>query len=140
MGLNIVANPEFSLSGTQINATAITPKLLAETLHEADGVGANVATGYHAIEFLLWGQDLNGHEDGAGNRPWTNFAAGDACTNDNCDRRGGYLRAATDLLLSDLEWMSAQWTDAGTARASLMANTDAGLSAILTGMGSLFYG
>ena len=140
MGLNIVANPEFSLSGTQINATAITPKLLAETLHEADGVGANVATGYHAIEFLLWGQDLNGHEDGAGNRPWTNFAAGDACTNDNCDRRGGYLRAATDLLLSDLEWMSVQWTDAGTARASLMANTDAGLSAILTGMGSLFYG
>jgi len=140
VGLNIVANPEFSLSGTQINATAITPKLLAETLHEADGVGANVATGYHAIEFLLWGQDLNGHEDGAGNRPWTNFAAGDACTNDNCDRRGGYLRAATDLLLSELEWMSAQWTDAGTARASLMANTDAGLSAILTGMGSLFYG
>ena len=140
MGLNIVANPEFSLSGTQINATAITPKLLAETLHEADGVGANVATGYHAIEFLLWGQDLNGHEDGAGNRPWTNFAAGDACTNDNCDRRGGYLRAATDLLLSDLEWMSVQWTDAGTARASLMANTDAGLSAILTGMGSLIYG
>lgn len=139
-GLNIVANPEFSLSGTQINATAITPKLLAETLHEADGVGANVATGYHAIEFLLWGQDLNGHEDGAGNRPWTDFAAGDACTNDNCDRRGGYLRAATDLLLSDLEWMSAQWTDAGTARASLMANTDAGLSAILTGMGSLSYG
>ena len=139
-GLNIVANPEFSLSGTQINATAITPKLLAETLHEADGVGANVATGYHAIEFLLWGQDLNGHEDGAGNRPWTDFAAGDACTNDNCDRRGGYLRAATDLLLSDLEWMSAQWTDAGTARASLMANTDAGLSAILTGMGSLIYG
>ena len=113
---------------------------MAETLHEADGVGANVATGYHAIEFLLWGQDLNGHEDGAGNRPWTDFAAGDACTNDNCDRRGGYLRAATDLLLSDLEWMSAQWTDAGTARASLMANTDAGLSAILTGMGSLFYG
>jgi len=140
VGLNIVANPEFSLSGTQINATAITPKLLAETLHEADGVGANVATGYHAIEFLLWGQDLNGHEDGAGNRPWTNFAAGDACTNDNCDRRGGYLRAATDLLLSELEWMSAQWTDAGTARASLMANTDAGLSAILTGMGSLIYG
>lgn len=139
-GLNIVANPEFSLSGTQINATAITPKLLAETLHEADGVGANVATGYHAIEFLLWGQDLNGHEDGAGNRPWTDFAAGDACTNDNCDRRGGYLKAATDLLLSDLEWMSAQWTDAGTARASLMANTDAGLSAILTGMGSLSYG
>ena len=44
------------------------------------------------------------------------------------------------MLLSDLEWMSAQWTDAGAARAQLMANTDAGLSAILTGMGSLSYG
>lgn len=139
-GLNIVANAEFFLSGAPINASAITPELLAETLHEADGVEANVATGYHAIEFLLWGQDLNGHGKGAGNRPWTDFAAGDACTNDNCDRRSGYLIAATDLLLSDLEWMSAQWTDAGAARAQLMANTDAGLSAILTGMGSLSYG
>ena len=139
-GLNIVANAEFFLSGAQINASAITPELLAETLHEADGVEANVATGYHAIEFLLWGQDLNGHGKGAGNRPWTDFAAGDACTNDNCDRRSGYLKAATDLLLSDLEWMSAQWTDAGAARAQLMANKDAGLSAILTGMGSLSYG
>lgn len=139
-GLNIVANAEFFLSGAPINASAITPELLAETLHEADGVEANVATGYHAIEFLLWGQDLNGHGKGAGNRPWTDFAAGDACTNDNCDRRSGYLIAATDLLLSDLEWMSAQWTDAGAARAQLMANKDAGLSAILTGMGSLSYG
>ena len=86
------------------------------------------------------GTGLNGHGKGAGNRPWTDFAAGDACTNDNCDRRSGYLIAATDLLLSDLEWMSAQWTDAGAARAQLMANTDAGLSAILTGMGSLSYG
>ena len=109
-GLNIVANPEFSLSGTQINATAITPKLLAETLHEADGVGANVATGYHAIEFLLWGQDLNGHEDGAGNRPWTDFAAGDACTNDNCDRRSGYLRTATD----SRSRYEHRWNRAGT--------------------------
>jgi putative iron-regulated protein len=139
-GLNIIANAEFSLSGAQINASAITPELLAETLHEADGVEANVATGYHAIEFLLWGQDLNGHDNGAGNRPWTDFATGDACTNDNCDRRGGYLKAATDLLLSDLEWMSAQWMDAGAARAQLMANSDTGLSAILTGMGSLSYG
>ena len=69
--LNVIANPTFTLSGTEIDATAITPTLLAETLHEADGVEANVATGYHAIEFLLWGQDLNGHGAGAGDRPWT---------------------------------------------------------------------
>ena len=138
--LNIVASPKLTLSGTQIDATNITPTLLAETLHEADGIEANVATGYHAIEFLLWGQDLNGHGIGAGNRPWTDYAAHDLCTNDNCDRRGAYLTAATDLLVSDLEYMSAQWADEGAARAVLSENTDEGLAAILTGMGSLSYG
>ncbi len=48
--LNVIANPSFSLSGTQIDATDITPELLSETLHEADGIEANVATGYHANE------------------------------------------------------------------------------------------
>ena len=66
-------------------------------------IEANVATGYHAIEFLLWGQDLNGTGPGAGNRPWTDYAAGDACTGGNCDRRAEYLKAATELLVSDLE-------------------------------------
>ena len=54
--LNIIASPMFTLSGKDIDATAITPVLLSDTLHEADGVESNVATGYHAIEFLLWGQ------------------------------------------------------------------------------------
>lgn len=138
--LNIVANPKFTLSGKEIDATTITPDLLSGTLHEADGVEANVATGYHAIEFLLWGQDLNGHGAGAGNRPWTDYAAGDDCTNDNCDRRGAYLTAATDLLVSDLEWMAAQWAEGGAARGVLTENTDVGLAAVLTGMGSLSYG
>lgn len=138
--LNVVANPTFTLSGSQIDASAITPAFLSQTLHEADGIEANVATGYHAIEFLLWGQDLNGHGAGAGARPWTDYATGDDCTNANCDRRGEYLVAATDLLVSDLEWMAAQWTKDGAARTALMENTDAGLSAILTGMGSLSYG
>ena len=138
--LNVIANPTFTLSGEEIDATEITPALLEEALHEADGVEANVATGYHAVEFLLWGQDLNGTEAGAGNRPWTDYAMGDACTGGNCDRRGEYLKAATDLLLSDLEWMAAQWAEGGEARATLMADEDAGISTILTGMGSLSYG
>jgi putative iron-regulated protein len=138
--LNVIANPTFQLSGETIEATEITPTLLAETLHEADGIEANVATGYHAIEFLLWGQDMNGHGPGAGNRPWTDYAQGDACTNGNCDRRAQYLQAATDLLVSDLEWMAAQWQDGGAARAALFENEGAGLTAMLTGMGSLSYG
>ena len=138
--LNVIANPVFTLSGQEIDATEITPDLLQDTLHEADGVEANVATGYHAIEFLLWGQDLNGHGDGAGDRPWTDYAQGADCTNGNCDRRAEYLAAATDLLVSDLDWMAAQWAEGGNARAALMADEQAGLAAILTGMGSLSYG
>lgn len=138
--LNVIANPTFTVSGQEIDASEITPALLEGKLHEADGIEANVATGYHAIEFLLWGQDLNGHGDGAGNRPWTDYAGGDDCTNGNCDRRADYLAAATDLLVSDLEWMVAQWAEGGDARANLMADEQAGLSSILTGMGSLSYG
>ncbi|EEX09888.1 hypothetical protein SL1157_1935 [Ruegeria lacuscaerulensis ITI-1157] len=138
--LNVIANPTFQLSGETIDATDITPALLAETLHEADGVEANVATGYHAIEFLLWGQDMNGHGPGSGDRPWTDYAQGDACTGGNCDRRAQYLQAATDLLVSDLEWMATQWQDGGAARAALFENESAGLTAMLTGMGSLSYG
>ena len=138
--LNVVANPMFMLSGGEIDATEITPSLLEESLHEADGVEANVATGYHAVEFLLWGQDLNGHGMGAGNRPWTDYASGDACTGGNCDRRAAYLKAATDLLVSDLEWMAGQWGEGGEARSTLTGNEDSGIVAILTGMGSLSYG
>jgi len=138
--LNVIANASFTLSGEEVDASMITPELLEGSLHEADGIEANVATGYHAVEFLLWGQDLNGHGFGAGNRPYTDFMQGEGCTGGNCDRRAEYLTAATDLLVSDLEWMAAQWVEGGNARAALMEDETAGLSAILTGMGSLSYG
>ncbi|WP_107495762.1 imelysin family protein [Thalassobius sp. I31.1] len=138
--LNVIANPTFSLSGAEIDASAITPALLEGTLHEADGVEANVATGYHAIEFLLWGQDNNGTDHGAGDRSWTDYAAGNVCTGGNCDRRGEYLKAATDLLISDLEFMTAEWADGGEARGTVLGDEDAGIVAMLTGMGSLSYG
>lgn len=138
--LNVIANPGFELSGKVIDAAKITPELLEGALHEADGVEANVATGYHAIEFLLWGQDLKGTEHGAGDRPWTDYAQGDACTGGNCIRRGEYLQAATDLLISDLEWITAQWGETGDARNALLADEGAGITAMLTGMGSLSYG
>ncbi|WP_170346157.1 imelysin family protein [Ruegeria atlantica] len=138
--LNVIANPSFQLSGETIDASEITPELLSDILHEADGIEANVATGYHAIEFLLWGQDMNGHGAGAGNRPATDYAQGDDCTGGHCDRRAQYLSAATELLVSDLAWMADQWKDGGAARAALMENEAEGVSAILTGMGSLSYG
>jgi putative iron-regulated protein len=138
--LNVIANTSLTLSGRTVDAGEITPALLEGTLQEADAIEANVATGYHAIEFLLWGQDLNGTGPGAGARPWTDYAAGEACSNGNCDRRAAYLTAATELLIADLGWMAAQWADGGEARAAVTGNPDAGIVAMLTGMGSLSYG
>ncbi|MEM5469263.1 imelysin family protein [Celeribacter marinus] len=138
--LNVIANPTFTLSGEEIDATTITPAFISDTLHEADEIEANVASGYHAIEFLLWGQDLNGTDHGAGNRAWTDYAQGDACTNDNCDRRGAYLSAASKLLVSDLEYITAAWAEGGEAREAVVTDPAAGITAMLTGMGSLSYG
>lgn len=138
--LNVIATPKFTLSGAEIDATTITPALIASTLHEADGIEANVASGYHAIEFLLWGQDLNGTGPGAGARPFTDFVVGEGCSGGNCDRRAAYLQAATDLLVTDLQEMTANWAEGGPARTTLAADPQAGLLAMLTGMGSLSYG
>ena len=132
--VNVIANPELVVNGRAIDATMLTPALLSETLHEAEGVEANVATGYHAIEFLLWGQDLNGTEAGSGARPATDFDPED-CTGGNCDRRAGYLKAASTLLVADLEEMVGNWQADGAARAALLAEPKTGLAAILTGMG-----
>ncbi|MEL6202337.1 MAG: imelysin family protein [Pseudomonadota bacterium] len=137
---NVVANASLNVNGEAVDASAITPELISTTLHEAGGIEANVASGYHAIEFLLWGQDLNVNGAGAGERPYTDFSLSD-CTNGNCDRRREYLSAATDLLIADLEEMAANWKAGGAARAELEAKgIEGGLATILTGMGSLSYG
>jgi putative iron-regulated protein len=136
---NVIANRKIKIAGKPVNATTIDKKLLA-SLHEAGGVEANVATGYHAIEFMLWGQDGNGTGPGAGNRPHTDFAP-KACTGGNCDRRATYLKAATALLVDDLRAMAAQWAPAGKARIQLLkGKPDAGIVRIVTGLGSLSYG
>jgi len=111
----------------------------------------DVSTGYHAIEFLLWGQDLNadgtpgfsGRDDTPGERPYTDYLPIDqGCTNGNCDRRGQYLLAATDLLIGDLEPIVAAWSPAAGNNyyASFVAGAKVSLANILEGMGRLGYG
>ncbi|MGB3386392.1 MAG: imelysin family protein [Pseudaminobacter sp.] len=137
---NVIANKEIEINGAKVDVSTITPQVLSETLQEAGDIEANVATGYHAIEFLLWGQDLNGTGPGAGNRPHTDFDTAN-CTGGNCDRRAEYLAAASKLLVADLEEMVANWAADGAARKALAdGDANAGLSTILTGMGSLSYG
>jgi putative iron-regulated protein len=137
---NVIASTQLHVGGRRIDATKITPALLAQSLHEIGGIEANVGTGYHAIEFLLWGQDLNGTRAGAGNRPATDFDTA-RCTGGNCQRRIDYLKAAAELLVSDLAEMTGNWRAGGAARRALAeGGRNGALASMLTGIGSLSYG
>ena len=139
---NIIASPSIQVGEDKLDASTISDELLA-SLNELGGSEANVATGYHAIEFLLWGQDLNGSNPGAGNRPASDYLVGEGATGGHNERRREYLKAATALLVSDLQYMVGQW-QAGVAdnyRAKLEAEpADNGLRKMLFGMGSLSLG
>ena len=136
---NVIANKKLKVEGELVDASIINTNLLSSKLHEIGGNEANVAIGYHAIEFLLWGQDLNGTKSGSGNRSYTDFDLNN-CTNDNCDRRREYLIAASQLLIEDLKYIHSVWSPKGKARQDLLNDQKNGLKRILIGMGSLSYG
>ena len=105
-------------------------------------IGANegvdeksISTGYHAIEFLLWGQDRD--ENGPGNRPFTDYVTGTTGTAANQDRRGQYLTTVSDLLVENLQTLVDAWAPnaANNYRADFLAETPASsLGKILSGM------
>ena len=138
---NIIASQSLKIGEQQLDLSELNADLLA-SLNELGGSEVNVATGYHAIEFLLWGQDLNGTDAGAGERPATDFATGDNATGGHNDRRRDYLTVVTDLLIRDLEAMVAEWQPGqDNYRAELVADSvENGLRKMLFGMGSLSLG
>ena len=148
---NIINSDSITVGSTKQDTSTITPELLAD-MNEIGGSEANVTTGYHAIEFMLWGQDTNGVKEGAGNRPVTDYVteagqctSGDTVNEDAsiCERRGEFLKAATQLLVDDLTAMEAQWQPdtENTLRSDLLARKyDNGLRQIMYQMGSLALG
>ena len=105
-----------------------------ESLNEKDG-DANIATGYHAIEFLLWGQDTS--DTGPGDRAYTDYVTGEGGTHANQDRRGLYLGVASDMLVGHLQGLVDAWDSAGTDnyRAEfLAAEPNEGLRRVMSGM------
>jgi putative iron-regulated protein len=139
---NIIANTEIQVGEEKVDVKDITPEKLA-SLNELGGSEANVATGYHAIEFLLWGQDLNGTGPGAGARPVSDYLEGKGATGGHNDRRRAYLKAVTELLVKDLEEMVGNWAPnvADNYRATLENEpVNDGLRKMLFGMGSLSLG
>ena len=114
---------------------AITKKNLS-ALNERDGE-ENIATGWHAIEFMLWGQDLS--ETGPGNRSFEDFADG---RKPNADRRRQYLQVTTELLIDDLRSLTRAWAPKQKAnyRAKFERGGNESLRKMLVGLGSLSRG
>jgi putative iron-regulated protein len=116
------------------------PTITEEILIRDNGKGGepDVKVGYHAIEFLLWGQDL--YEDSPGKRPYTDYVKGGTAANQ--ERRAQYLKIVTDLLVKNLESVKAQWETTGDYRKDFTAtaNVTKSLTDILIGMGKLTKG
>ena len=104
-----------------VDASTITKELLAGKLQEAADVETNVATGYHAIEFLLWGQDLNGTGPAPATVPGPTMRRATPARTATATGARAYLAAATELLVDDLAEMVADWEQDGAARTELAA-------------------
>lgn len=90
-------------AGLVNNRKLVITKKSLSGLNERGGE-ENIATGWHAIEFMLWGQDLS--ETGPGNRNFEDFVDGKA---PNADRRRQYLTVVTELLVDDLSSLVKAW-------------------------------
>ena len=130
----VEGNPGAGIINDSDTYPEITEELI-ESLNE-EGAEENISTGWHAIEFLLWGQDLN--ENGPGSRPVEDYT-----TSQNSDRRGMYLATTSDLLSIHLQGLVDAWApgQSGNYRAEFMAmDADDSLNNIITGIGELSRG
>tara|TARA_B100000780_G_scaffold278762_1_gene253539 strand:- start:2177 stop:3364 length:1188 start_codon:yes stop_codon:yes gene_type:complete len=115
-------------------------KATLESLNEAGGE-TNISVGYHAVEFLLWGQDLNpnGNYDNAGQRSYTDYEVG---TTANASRRADYLVYCAEMISSHLQDLRDEWA-AGESnyRAQFTsAPVDESLAKLMKGMSILSKG
>lgn len=124
------------INSTDEKYKTITKELIA-SLNEQGGE-TNVASGYHAIEFLLWGQDKS---DGAGGgeRSHTDYLK-EGGTNDNQDRRGTYLKEAAQLIVDDLSALIEEWKEGGAYRTAFLKDEKKSLENIISALGKLSKG
>jgi putative iron-regulated protein len=105
-----------------INNTALYPTINKAVLEGLNEQGdKNISVGYHAIEFLLWGQDLTAPSANLpGQRPYTDYLTTGG-TASNQARRAAYLNACADLLTDNLAYLVDQWKVGGAYRTTFLA-------------------
>jgi putative iron-regulated protein len=130
----VEGNADAGIINDLVGFPTLTKDIIAEQ-NEKDAE-ENISTGYHAIEFLLWGQDFD--TAGPGQRPFTDYLTVGG-TSQNQDRRGQYLTIVTDLLIEDLEFVEEQWEPGATNYGSDFQTVDSreALRRILQGMGAM---
>ncbi|EDY86530.1 insulin-cleaving metalloproteinase outer membrane protein [gamma proteobacterium HTCC5015] len=151
---SIIADTSIPLNGEDLDSTIET----LAAFQEANGDEANVATGYHAIEFLLWGQDLNQgqaqwgkqRDNSPGQRPVSDYAQNEQCTVDAqgntdssgkiCQRRAIYLRAVAQKLVDDLSRVRDAWAPQSPLRQQYIDGGKHSLASVLESMGRLSFG
>lgn len=120
-----------------VNNVAEYPEITEEVLVEANEKGGetNISTGWHAIEFLLWGQDLS--DTGPGARPVTDFT-----TAPNAERRLAYLNILSELLVKDLTSVAEHWNPDATDnyRTEFLADPVQAVAHMFRGIGALTVG
>ena len=122
-------------SGIVNNPRVVISKANLARLNERGGE-ENIAAGWHAIEFLLWGQDMS--DTGPGARSHEDFLDGKA---PNANRRRQYLTVVTDLLLDDLRFLVTAWAPgARNYRARFESGGQESLRKMIVGLGSLSRG
>ena len=100
-------------------------KAILEGQNAQDIDEKNVTVGYHAIEFLLWGQDLTAPQlNKPGQRPYTDYVVGATGTATNQARRAIYLNVCADLLTDNLLYMVNEWKVGGAYRNTFLVLTE----------------
>jgi len=118
-----------------VNMPDVLPEITTEGLAQLNGSDdepENVSVGYHAVEFLLWGQALN--DVGPGQRPATDYVIGGPSKNP--DRRADYLKVAVEGIISDLTEVRDAWKPTASYRVDFEkdANLAESLTHIFTGL------
>ncbi|TGL33910.1 imelysin [Leptospira koniambonensis] len=117
--------------------SSIAAKIGDTSLGSDDDADKVVLTGYHPIEYLLWGKDTSNTT--AGVRPVSDFADATA----NGARRRHYLKTITDRLVVHLGLIKDEWEPTtGSFRATFLdsANVNTSVGSIFQGLGSFMAG
>ena len=104
-------------------------------------IETNVTLGFHAVEFLLWGQDLNRNPGDSGKRPHTDYVLGPKGSNRSTKRRRAYLSAVSRRLIQDFRFMINDWDPikGRYAKTFLKLPVEDRLDRMIIGLGSLSF-